>query len=101
MSDLNSTGNDLMERVQDLVKQGNMRRLVIRTSEDKTLIEVSLTIVTAGLVLALLAGVIVPVLILAVIAAVVARARIEIVREITDDDDIVEYHEEEKEKDEA
>jgi hypothetical protein len=86
--ELEVAGNQLIERVQDLVKQGNVRRIIIRTSDDKVLFETSMTFgAVAGGVLALT----VPYLaMLGALAAVVARVKIEIIREINDDDSVVE-----------
>ena len=77
-------GNQLVERVQDIVKQGNVRRLVIRSADDRVLLETSLTVgavASGALVLASL-----PLAILATIAAAVARVKVEIIREVSDDD---------------
>lgn len=41
-------GNDLLKRVQAVIKEGNARRIIIKQDE-KTLIEVPLTIGVAGM----------------------------------------------------
>ena len=76
---LEVAGNQLVDQVQDLIKQGNVRKLVIRTPDDRELIQVSLTlgaVASGALVLAApwLAA-------LGAIAALVARVKIEVVRE--------------------
>lgn len=76
--ELEVAGNQLVERVKELLEQGNIRRLIIRNSEGRTLLEIPLTFgAVAGGALVfwnpLLAA-------LAVIGALVARLRIEIVR---------------------
>ncbi|MFQ3566200.1 MAG: DUF4342 domain-containing protein [Aggregatilineales bacterium] len=78
--ELEVAGNQLVERVRELIEQGNIRRLIIRNSDGRTLLEIPLTIgVVAGGALAIfypvLAG-------LAVIGGLVARVRIEIVRDL-------------------
>lgn len=78
--ELEVAGSQLVERVRELIEQGNIRRLIIRNSEGRTLIEIPLTIgVVAGGAIAIfypvLAG-------LAVIGGLVARVRIEIIRDL-------------------
>ncbi len=73
------TGNQLVERVRELIQEGNVRRLIIRNQEGRTLLEIPLTIgVAAGGVLLVfypvLAG-------LAAIGGLLAKLKIEIVRE--------------------
>lgn len=77
--ELEVAGNQLVERVKELIEEGNVRRLIIRNPEGKTLIEIPLTIgaVAGGALLLfypVLAG-------LAAIGGLVARVKIEIVRE--------------------
>jgi hypothetical protein len=74
-------GNQVIERVQELVKEGNVRRLVIRSADDKVLMEMPLTIAAVGggaIALATwwLAA-------LGALVAIVARVKIEIVREVS------------------
>lgn len=73
-------GNQLVDRVKQLVEEGNVRRLIIRNPEGKVLMELPLTIgVAAG------AGLIwfTPVLAaLGAMAALLARVTVEIVREV-------------------
>jgi hypothetical protein len=76
---LEVAGNQLVDQVQDLVKQGNVRKIIIRTSDDRELMQVSLTVgAVAGGVVALAAPWLAA---LGAIAALVARVKIEIVRE--------------------
>jgi hypothetical protein len=81
--ELEVAGNQLVERVRELIEEGNVRRLIIRNPEGRTLIEIPLTIgAVAGGALLVWMG---PVLAgLAVIGALIARVRIEIVREEPD-----------------
>lgn len=83
--ELEVAGSQLVERVKELIEQGNIRRLIIRNQDGRTLLEIPLTIgaVAGGALLVfypVLAG-------LAVIGMMVARVRVEIVRE---DPDVVE-----------
>jgi hypothetical protein len=73
------TGNQLLETVKNLIEQGNVRRLIIRNPEDRVLLEVPLTIgAGAGVALALFAP---PLAAIGALAALVARVKLEIVRE--------------------
>jgi hypothetical protein len=77
--ELEVAGNQLVERVRELIEEGNVRRLIIRNPEGRTLIEIPLTFgaVAGGALLVfypVLAG-------LVAIGGLVARLRIEVVRE--------------------
>lgn len=78
--ELEVAGNQLVERVKELIEEGNVRRLIIRNPEGRTLLEIPLTFgAVAGGALVIFFG---PVLAaLAVIGALVARIKIEIVRD--------------------
>ena len=70
-------GNELVDRVQELVREGNVRRLIIRSEDGNKLLEIPLT---AGAVAGGAAVILAPWLtVLGVIAALVARVRIEVV----------------------
>lgn len=45
-------GDELLKRVKEIVKEGNVRRIIIKTKEGKTLIELPLTLGVVGVVLA-------------------------------------------------
>ena len=45
-------GSEVLKKVKELVKEGNIRRLMIKNKEGKTLIEVPLTVGVVGTVLA-------------------------------------------------
>lgn len=76
---LEVAGNQVVDRVKSLVEEGNVRRLIIRNPEGRTLLEIPLTagVAVGGAILwmnPLLAG-------LGAIAALLTRVNIEIVRE--------------------
>lgn len=78
VEEMEVAGGDLVERVKGLVAEGNVRRLIIRNSNDEVLIEVPLTpaVVVGGV-----ATIFNPVLAaLGTLAALIARLKIEIVR---------------------
>jgi hypothetical protein len=84
--ELELMGNQVLDRVKGLIEEGNVRRIIIRTSDGKTLVDTTLTVgALAGGVLALVAG---PFLtaVAAIAAAVVGRVQIEVVREVVDTD---------------
>lgn len=76
---LEVAGEELVERVKQLVEQGNIRKLIIKSGDDRILLQIPLTlgvVVTGGLLFFY------PMLaMLTVIGGLVARVRIEIVRE--------------------
>lgn len=70
--------SELVERTKELIEEGNVRRLIIRTQDDKVLLEVPLTTgVAVGGVVTVLAPVLAP---LGAMAALLARVKVEIVR---------------------
>ncbi|MBZ0294932.1 MAG: DUF4342 domain-containing protein [Anaerolineae bacterium] len=74
-------GNQAVERVKQLVEEGNVRRLIIRNMEDDIVLEMPLTVgALAGGAIALAAPWLAA---LGAFAALVARVKIEIVREVT------------------
>lgn len=71
-------GSELVERTKELIEEGNVRRLIIRTQDDKLLLEVPLT---AGVAVGGVVTVLAPVLAaLGAMAALLARVKVEIVR---------------------
>ena len=72
--------NQLVDRVKELIQEGNVRRLIIKGTDEEVYLEMPLTIgaVTGG-VIALAAPWLV---LLGAFAALVTRVKIEIVREL-------------------
>lgn len=69
------TGEKLLSKVKELVREGNIRRIIIKNKDGKTLIELPLTIGVVGMVL-------VPVwAAIGAIAALVSECTITVVRE--------------------
>ena len=72
------TANELVDRVKELIEEGNVRRLIIRKSDGDVLIEVPLT---AGVAVGGAVTLIAPVLAaLGAMAALLVKVRVEIVR---------------------
>ena len=74
-------GSELIKRAKELVKEGNVRRLIIRKDTGEILIEVPLT---AGVAVTLFAPTLVA---LGAIAGLLTKVKIEIVRKEDDDTD--------------
>lgn len=50
--DLRVEGTQLLSKVRELIQEGNVRRIIVRDNEGRTLIEIPLTLGVAGAVLA-------------------------------------------------
>jgi hypothetical protein len=69
------SGEELLGKVKQLIKEGNVRRLIIKNKDGKTLVELPLTVGVVGIVLApMLAAV-------GAIAALVTECTILVVRD--------------------
>lgn len=76
--DFNVKGDDLLAKVKQLIKEGNVRRIIIKDKEGKTLVELPVTVGVIGAVFApVLAAV-------GAIAALVTECTITVIRS-TDD----------------
>ncbi len=85
IEEIEIAGDQLVSRVKDLIKEGNVRRLIIRNSDGRALIEIPLT---AGLAVGGVTTVIAPILVaLGAMAALIANFKVEVVRRSIDDDD--------------
>jgi hypothetical protein len=49
--EIQTTGEELLAKLKELVREGNVRRVIIKDEEGKTLIEVPLTLGVVGAVL--------------------------------------------------
>lgn len=77
-------GNQLVDQVKRLVEQGNIRRLIIRNADDNVILEMPLTVgAVAGGAIVLAAPWLAA---LGAFAALVARVKIEIVRDVDDEE---------------
>jgi len=67
-------GEDILKKVKELIKEGNVRRIVIKNSKDMVLMEIPITFAVVGVVFApMLAA-------LGALAALVSNATIEVER---------------------
>jgi hypothetical protein len=76
-------GNQLVERVRELIEEGNVRHIIIRKPDDEVLLDIPLT--TGMAVSGAVAFFAPPLAALGAVAALVARVKLEVVR-VTDDD---------------
>jgi len=96
----NNAANDLMEKGRELLEQGNMRRVVIRREDDSTLFEVSLTVAVIVAVLLLVIGPLgVMIALGSIVYGIATKVRVEVVRELTDGDKVVEIDTGRRDKD--
>jgi hypothetical protein len=51
-SEIRVKGEDLLRKVREVIREGNVRRLIIKDEQGKTYLEVPLTLGVVGLVLA-------------------------------------------------
>jgi hypothetical protein len=78
IEEIEVAGNQLVERVKELVAEGNVRRLILRTQDDKLILEIPLT---AGAVFGGVVTLFAPlVAALGALAALLARVKVQIVR---------------------
>ena len=73
-------GNQLVDRVKELIAEGNVRRLIIRAPDDHILLEIPLTdSVVVGGAVTILAQVLAA---LGALAALIAHVKIQVVRSV-------------------
>lgn len=78
VEDMEIAGGQLVEKVKELIAEGNVRRVIIRTQDNKTMIEIPLT---AGVVVGGVVTLAAPLLAaLGALAALIAKVKIQIVR---------------------
>jgi hypothetical protein len=78
MEEIEVAGSQLVERVKELIAEGNVRRLILRTQDDKLIMEIPLT---AGAVFGGVVTLFAPLLAaLGALAALIARVKVQIVR---------------------
>jgi hypothetical protein len=83
--------NSITDQIKEVIEQGNMRRVIVRKQDNEQLFEVSLTAavaVAAAILIFVPGGFFIS--LLAVIAGIFAKLRVEILRELRDDDEVVE-----------
>jgi len=78
IEEIEIAGSQLVERVKELIAEGNVRRLILRTQDDALIMEIPLT---AGAVFGGVVTLFAPLLAaLGALAALIARVKVQIVR---------------------
>jgi hypothetical protein len=78
IEEIEITGSQMVDRVKELVAEGNVRRVIIRNAEGQSLLEIPLT---AGVVVGGAVTLLTPMLAaLGAVAGLLARVKIEVVR---------------------
>ncbi|MFP4470805.1 MAG: DUF4342 domain-containing protein [Bacteroidota bacterium] len=73
-SQFNVSGDDLLKKIRDLIHEGNVNRIIIKSESGKTYMEIPVTVGIIGTILApILAAV-------GALAALAARFKIEVIR---------------------
>jgi hypothetical protein len=78
-------GKELLNKIEDLIKEGNIRRIIIKDNEGKTFIEIPLSFGVIGVLAAPI------VVVLGALAGVVANFTVEVIK--TDDNKYAEFTE--------
>ena len=85
VEEIEIAGSELVGRVKELIKEGNVRRLIIRKPSGELLMEIPLT---AGVMVGGAFTIVAPVLAaLGAMAALIAKVKVEIVRTKNDEDE--------------
>ena len=80
VEEIEIAGSQLVEKAKALIAEGNVRRLIIRTQDDKIMLEIPLT---AGVVVGGVVGLAAPLLAaLGALAALIAKVKVQIVRDV-------------------
>lgn len=82
--------NDVTERAKNLWEQGNTRHVVLRTSEGRQLLELPLNWAVVGLFLLFFISGGWLILLVGAVAGIITQMRLEVVRDLGDDDNVVE-----------
>jgi len=78
-------GKELLNKIEDLIKEGNIRRIIIKNTEGKTFIEIPLSFGVIGVLAAPIVAAV------GALAGVVANFSIEVIK--NEDSDTVEFEE--------
>lgn len=81
---------DWMEQGRKIVEQGNARRLILKTADGRQFAEMSLTMAVGVAFVLFLLPMTWLIVIFGLLFAIAAKIRIEIVREVTENDDVLE-----------
>ncbi|MFW5691539.1 MAG: DUF4342 domain-containing protein [Chloroflexota bacterium] len=85
VEEMEISGQQVVKQIRELVRQGNIRRIIVKSKEGRKLLDVPLTLGAGAAGVGLMVGGL-PLAILTAGAAAVARVRLEVVREVNDGD---------------
>jgi len=85
MMEFKVKGKELLEKIEELIREGNVRRIIIKNTEGKTFIEIPLSVGVIGVLAAPIVAAI------GALAGVVAKFTVEVIK--TEDTDTAEYTE--------
>ncbi len=86
---------ELLQKIEELIREGNIRRIIIKDGDGKTFIEIPLTVGVIGVIAAPIVAAV------GALAGVVANFTVEVIkREDTDTAEFTEVVDEESKKDE-
>lgn len=74
MKEYKVKGKELLKKIEELIREGNIRKIIVKTSEGKTYLEIPLAIGVIGTLCAPVAAAI------GAIAGMVANFKIEVIR---------------------
>lgn len=78
-------GKELLNKIEELIKEGNVRRIIIKDAEGKTFIEIPLTFGVIGVLAAPVVAAV------GALAGIVANFTVKIIR--TEEDEVAEFTE--------
>ena len=85
IEELEIAGDHLVGRIRELLKEGNIRRLIIRNADGDVLVEIPLT---AGLAVGGVTTIFAPILVaLGAMAALIANFKVEVIRRSDSDEE--------------
>lgn len=91
-SEFKIDGKELLKKIEEIIHEGNIRRIIIKDSKGKTYLEIPLTIGVLGFLAAPVMAAV------GAIAGLISKFKFEVVKR--DDDNVVEFTEVKEEKEE-
>jgi hypothetical protein len=77
---------DISKRLQEIIEEGNVRRIIVRTQEGRVLLDTPVTVGAVATVLVAATGLLIPVALGGALLGMAAKLRVEIVREVREGD---------------
>lgn len=77
---------DISKRLQEIIEEGNVRRIIVRTQEGRVLLDTPVTVGAVATALIAATGLLIPVALGGALLGMAAKLRVEIVREVREGD---------------